>query len=214
MTEYGLFDWDNTLHSGYTIFSLASFFKDEGLITNSTTKFMNRELGLYKESLITHDELAVSVNSIFASALRDIPYKIYCSKIVEYCETHDVKKIFPFTRTALDYCRKQKIDIIVITGSPYEVILYYKEILSINEIYAFCLMRENGLINGNVGSNYGYDKHKVVSEIISQKRKLPILAFGDSMSDMPLFEYSRLKILVGERIAAMKQEQFLYLPTR
>jgi phosphoserine phosphatase len=86
---------------------------------------------------------------------------------------------------------------IIISGAPEFIIKAYISRFSIYEVFASKLKEDkNGIYTGEVSSNYGYDKGKVIDKLsnICYKKK-PLIAFGDSISDKEMLEKAKFKFI-------------------
>ena len=197
--KYALFDWDNTIRRGYTLYSWVEYLHQ----CNITSIHLQKKLEILKQqyikSEITHDQYA---NKACAEYAKDLAGK----KVNEIRQLMDVyikrdrKSLFPEMCKLLKELSKRDIDIIVISGAPFRILEQYKQEFNLKKIYAFQEEIAKGKFTGKVASNYGFDKSKKVQELIEQYGTNPYLAFGDSQSDIPLLDNSDYPICVGDRV--------------
>ena len=74
----------------------------------------------------------------------------------------------------------------------------YKEEFHLAEVYAFAEAYEKRICTGKVEFNYGANKMRTVEKLIHKYGGNPIMGFGDSYSDIPLFDMSDLAFCIVE----------------
>ena len=194
--KYVLFDWDNTVRKGYTLYSWVDYLCSCHTIDSCIQLDLNTMRKEYDSHLITHDEYAQKACQLYSSNLKGIP----CSKIDslinnyiildEHYIYNDIKKLFHFFFL-------YGFDIIIISGAPTIIIEKYKEKYNFKEIYAFKEKTLHDYFTGEVEYNYGFGKEKIVSELIRKYNSRPYMAFGDSKSDLPLLKYAYHSFYLG-----------------
>lgn len=195
--RYALFDWDNTVRRGYTLYSWVDYLCDCHVIDSSIQSYLNEIRIEYKSGLITHDEYAQKACEVYSHSLKGISSKKIeilrddYLKIDEQYIYNDIKKIF-------ELLNKEKFDIIIISGAPTMIIEKYKKRFHFKHICAFKEKVIKGQFNGEVEYNYGFDKETQVLKFIKQYDYRPYMSFGDSSSDIPLLNYAYYPFFLGK----------------
>lgn len=208
--KYALFDWDNTIRSGYTLYSWVEYLYK----CNITSVHLQKELKILKQQYvnkeITHDQYADKACTAYTKALKGKKSKEITQLMDAYIRK-DRDALFPGMCKLLKELAKRNIDIIVISGAPFRILDQYKQELHLKEIYAFQEEEIEGKFTGKVACNYGFNKYKKVHELIEQYGANPYLAFGDSQSDIPLLDSSDYPICVGN---GMKKARYMNIDFR
>ena len=110
----------------------------------------------------------------------------------------------------LSLIKNKNIDIIVISGAPSEILSIYKERLGIDDIFALQLEILDGKYNGNILINPGISdiKRKVINKLLKNSDQKVVISFGNSSSDLPLFESSPLNIIINNRNLKISNKAF------
>lgn len=195
--KYALFDWDNTVRKGYTLYSWVDYLCEHRVLNLNVQADLNKMGREYKAGLITHDEYAQRACELYSHALKGISSKKIDAltddylKIDEQYMYNSIKKIF-------DLLNKKEFDIIVISGAPTIIIEKYKKRFHFKQICAFKEKIMEDQFTGEVQYNYGFDKEELVLELIDQYGTYPYMAFGDSESDIPLLKYAHYPFFLGK----------------
>jgi len=75
----------------------------------------------------------------------------------------------------------------------------YNKFLGLKKVYGLELETKEGVYTGNITTNPGIslEKSKLVNEIIGSHNENIILALGDSLSDIPLFQAAPINVVVN-----------------
>ena len=185
--RYVLFDWDNTVREGFTLFSWIDYLCDHAVIDIGLQKEMDVFKAQYGRHLITHDQYAEFACATYAAALAGRPLDRLTGAVTEYM-THDRKCLFRNLGVLFDLLHEKGADIIVISGAPVRILDQYREDFNLKSIYAFREKVSQGLFTGEVEYNYGFNKKETVFKLIEAYHSHPYMAFGDSESDVPMLK--------------------------
>ena len=183
--RYALFDWDNTVRRGYTLFSWVEYLCTRGIIASYLQEELYLDAQQYARNLITHDQYAYIACSKYASALKGMNTQVIYDAIPDYLII-DRNYLFAEIGTVFDLLYTKGIDIIVISGAPFIILEKYKEEFHIKKIFAFTEQICDGVFTGGVKHNYGFSKERKIIDIFEEYKEYPYLAFGDSESDKPM----------------------------
>lgn len=194
LMKYAVFDWDNTVREGYTLFSWIDYLIEKEIVSEGLGQ-KEHDLGKrYKKQEITHDEYADIACRYYAQELAGINIRIIENNLPEYLK-NDERNLFPFVNDLFRYLKMQDIKPIVISGAPQRIIDSYKNSLNLYEIYAVKEQEEGEFYTGELEYNYGHDKQRIIDSLIKQYGR-PIFGFGDSSSDIPLLQEARHGVCV------------------
>lgn len=196
--RYAVLDWDNTVRTGFTLFSWIDFLLSRRAINGAIEYQLDSLQKAYHKGEINHDDYADIAGRTYAFFMKGFREKNRQDLVKEYLRI-DRLKFFSFSETIFELLRMNDIRPIIISGAPEYILEEYKEILGIYDIYAFCEESKNGICNGNVKYNYGSKKQKTIEMLIRNYGEYPTLGFGDSYSDIPLFQFSQKAFcIIGE----------------
>ena len=188
--KYAVLDWDNTIRKKFTLFSWMDFlYENEVINKNLVSQDIEFTQSQYALKEISHDDYARIACEIYAKAMSGIRKKDYDTLLHRYIEK-DRKDIFVFSKSIFDYLYKSKIAPIIISGAPTNILNQYIDEFNIYKIYAFSEAFKKGICTGAVKYNYGVNKRKTLERLIRSYGYKPCIAFGDSSSDIPLFDLS------------------------
>jgi len=188
--KYALLDWDNTLRRGFTLFTWIDYLLDKGYISPSVRNDIMPFIEMEDSGLISHSELAKRASKIYAEGIRGLTYVEYEKCLVEYMET-DESYIFNFVSDLFAILSKNNIDAIIISGSPELIIRRYAKRFNISKIYAMLEEKTNGVFNGSVSQNFGYNKKRIIDKLFKLYGEHPFLSIGDSCADLAMLEVAK-----------------------
>ena len=194
--DYVLFDWDNTVRKGYTLFSWIDYLCKNDVIESGFQNDIAKVRLQYSMNSITHDQYAKIACEKYAEALKGVSEKIVHKAVSEYIE-FDKKALFSNIGFLFDIIHSNEVEIVVISGAPILVLSNYQKEFLIDKIYAFKETVSDGVFTGEVDYNYGFDKKLKVQEIIHYYGRSPLMAFGDSVSDIPMLECATYPFCIG-----------------
>jgi len=194
MKKYiALFDWDLTVRSNYAFTKWTELLMKNEIIDKNFVKDNEWLIKSYIEGKINHDEMSREGMKIFCKHLAGTNVMDVSSINEEYklqddMHIHSIMReiIFPFLI-------KNNVEIIVITGSPQEIVELYKEELGISKVYGMNYYIDNGKYTGEFKYNTGLseNKQKIIDEILNDKNIEVLFGFGDSISDIPILKVAK-----------------------
>lgn len=187
--QYALFDWDNTLRKGFTIISWAEYLCAKKAIREDLYKKLIKQFDLYRARKLSYRQLATTTTEIYAQALSGIELS-FIEELAYHFFIEDTD-VFPFTGKLLGLLKEEGIGVIIVSGSPKIVLQQYADQFSFSEIYGMDIEVVDNKYTGIVKQDFGADKHRAVEEICYKKREVPLVAFGDSVSDKPLLSIAK-----------------------
>ncbi len=197
--EYAVFDWDNTVRDGFTLFDWIDYLIEQGILHDSIRAQIDEFSFRYSIKQISHDEYAHLACKVYAKEIRDFNY-IELKKIARKYIARDREKIYSGMDSIFNLLHQNKIDIIIISGAPRIVLDYYKKDFHIRSVRAFKERVSMGYLNGQVAYNYGYNKCKAMMKLESEYGNKPLFGFGDSNSDIPILEEATYAFSINNSI--------------
>ncbi len=196
---YALLDWDGTLRDDATLFCWEDYLVRTGVIDNTVVLERERLRNEYRQGKINHDDLSREACVTYLSALAGMSRQQYFSLIDAYMP-EDRRHYSPHTEILFRWLKKHDIQPIVVSGAPHDVICQYFQEFHITQAYDFvCDFKDEKLSPVYVGSG-GHDKQKIVEYCQTQWNEPPILAMGDSASDVPMLRAAKFPIIVGKAL--------------
>lgn len=194
--QFALFDWDNTVRRGYTLFSWLDYLCNNHYLSKNLQDEIELVKRQYHHREITHDQFADHACSLFAHYLKGIHADTINHALSKYIGI-DQSFLLSGIDGVFQSLYTKNIDIIIISGAPELIINQYKNRFHIKSVYGFkeeCVSR---VYTGNVSYNYGFNKEVIVNKLCEQYSRNPIIAFGDSESDIPMLKAAKYPFCIG-----------------
>jgi phosphoserine phosphatase len=193
-----LLDWDGTIRDGFTIMDWVGFLLRRKLVTLDILCRLKDAFSARAHGKISHDELAFRAAAIYADSLSGSHCECISKEAMQFID-QDRCKILPLSLEIIRYFQAQKLQVVVVSGAPHEVISCYRKLYGLSEIHGLQLETKSGIYTGNIVENPGISagKREVVSEMLAAKTGSIVVAMGNSDSDMPLFDAAKVKIVVN-----------------
>lgn len=185
-----LFDIDDTLIIGYTVFPFVDMLVDQGVVDRSTSQALKKDRIEHKKPGASYQEFADNVVTHYCKGL-------------EGRSQHQIEEVgqqfLAFIRPVMLHSFSQELvdemnlhsRTIAISGSPVEVLRPLAKHLGITEVQGLEAEVSNGYYTGRVKTNMAVrsEKEKVIAALVSRGfSKQASFAFGDSDSDIPILE--------------------------
>lgn len=191
---YALLDWDNTLRKGFTITSWTKYLCDKRAIRGETYGKLLKQFELYQANKISYKQLATSTTEVYAQALVDVDLSSIENLAHSFCQEDE--EVFSYTSKLFALFREKEIDAIIISGSPKIILLQYAMRFGFSEIYGMDVEVMDGKYTGKIKQDFGAGKNIIVSKICHDRKRMPVIAFGDSTSDEPLLSAAQYGYLL------------------
>ena len=199
MERYALFDWDGTLREGYTLFEWIEFLREKGeILSGEMLRRHDRLLEDYRCRRISHDVLARESCENYENGIRGTQVTRYERLRAAY-HPYDRSRQLAFAPALFLWLRQRKIRPVVVTGAPVDMIGAYFWEYGISEAYGHRLEVRDGRLTGRALENCGFHKEQRVEELMERFGGPPVLAAGDSDSDLPLLLAAGTALVVGGR---------------
>ena len=196
---YALIDWDNTVRKGATLFAWMAFLHDEKHVIED--KFITNRLKICeccRQGWISHDTLCglCTLNYVASvKGMREEDYWVYVEEYLKWDKALDVA----FNRVLFDFIRKYDMPMIIATGSPANLLHDFCGQMKVDKLFAFVEVIENGVLTGEAINDAGGAKPLAAAYALERFHgEKPLLAAGDSDSDIPMLDLAAIKIVVGD----------------
>lgn len=166
---------------------------------------------------MSHDKLAEKSAQAYAQYLSGLSVKKINQDANEFVK-QDRHKLFSYTSEIFDFIKKFNIQPIIISGCPEIILNQYKSIFNLNDVIGLNIGHLNGYYIEHIVSNPGIstEKRNIITKFPLSSNEIN-MAFGNSSSDMPLFESSKINVVVnnhelqvpGHKIAASEDSNFI-----
>ena len=193
---YALLDWDSTLRESATIFTWMNFLIERGVLSEKRREEQEAIMEEYRRGLFDHDELSCRVNRHYMDSMTGMSLEDYRKNLRLYLD-QDRGPDLPTTRAVTRWLREQGVDIIVVSGSPLRAIAPNFPWMGVKEAFALEEGVTDGQLDGRLLADGGYNKERVVALCRERYGEGPVLAMGDSASDIPLLRAARLPVMVN-----------------
>lgn len=195
-----LVDWDGTIRKGFTIKEWCSFLVQlYGERHLNLTKAIDDLFSSYQNQGISHDQLAVETAQAYATFVAGLPTEELKYQALRFA-TEDSGNLFTYASGVFELLRAFNIKSFVVSGCPSIILECYKSIMDFDDFFGLCLAQENERYTGRVESNPGVSiqKKRIVTDILLPNSSAEV-AFGNSVSDMPLFDMSAINVIVNNK---------------
>jgi phosphoserine phosphatase len=190
-----LLDWDNTLRPGFTVTDWTNFLKSRNQYDRVINDQIFTAIENYHRHKLTYAELSELIAELYASGLEGQTVSSIQNSAIDFVR-HDQANLFRFTPHFLMLLADEEIGAYIVSGCPAEVLSAYSSVLTWHEHYGIEAECQNGYYTGKVAADRANMKGKqlAVAQIIGDDQAL--LAAGDSVSDLPLFENAKIRLII------------------
>jgi phosphoserine phosphatase len=193
-----LIDWDGTIRRGFTIIDWLEFLAEHYKQKKNLLYEMIEKFAEYENGSLSHDELANDTAYIYSNFLKGLNSDDISILSDEFI-LEDKYKLFSFSIGLFEILKKYNINSIVISGCPIEILNSYKKIIGFEYVHGLKIRIEKKIYKNEIITNTGISKNKekVIKNELLLTDKLAKLSFGNSISDMPLFNNSKVSFVVN-----------------
>ncbi|MBB3114614.1 phosphoserine phosphatase [Paenibacillus phyllosphaerae] len=199
-----LIDWDNTTHQGYTIYGLADHLLSEGIVSIQLLHKFEQLKAAYAVGQISYYDYTEQTCAAFADQLAGTPLPRYQEAIRSFLPKNE-RALFPKVDALFEMLHRYDIAVYLVSGAPYDVLNCYRARFGIQGIFGFKLGKANGMLTGNVASNYGINKQSVLRQPwFNRPDNVHLISIGDAIADIPLLNNAIIPIIVGHEQLALR----------
>ena len=187
MSRLGVFDVDGTLSRGFYIVEFPEVLYGEGLFSMEELHGIERLFREYEKGACPYGEFARNLVAAFGEGVKGKKREEVEDAARKYIESHPEKK-FSFTDGLVKLVKEMGYTAIVISASPYEIILPFSESLGIDTTFATTYETDNDVFTGRVLVNCALaETKKWILEDYAKESGADLASscgFGDSESDL------------------------------
>lgn len=196
---YALIDWDNTVRKGATLFAWMAFLHDEKNAIED--KFITNRLKICeccRQGWITHDTLCGLCTQNYVASVKGMKESDYWEYVKGYLAWDKALDV-QFNRVLFAFIKKYDMPMIIATGSPANLLHDFCGQMNVDKLFAFEEVIENGVLTGEAINDAGGAKPLAAAYALERfNGEKPLLAAGDSDSDIPMLDLATIKIVVGD----------------
>ena len=205
-----LFDWDNTLHAGWTLEGWVDYLVAHGIVTREREAVWIERKRRYARGEIDHNQLAVEANGDYARGMTGWSLQQAAPLVQQFVAEIDHLHVYPWVAPLLHWLAGRGLRAVVISGAPQEILAEHVRHLGVHgvDIHGLTLtVDSNGRFAGGLAANDGTDGSKrALLRHLSATAGPVVLGVGDSVSDLPLLEAARRQLVVGPQSQALSDE--------
>lgn len=192
--KVALLDWDNTLRPGFTVIDWVTFLASRDQYDAVIVDQISSAIRSYSQRHLTYAELAELQAKLYASGLVGQAVSTIRDSAADFV-IKDQANLFGFTQDFLTLLADKGIDVNIVSGCPSEVLAAYSPVLGWHKDYGLEAEHDEGYYTGKMTANRaGFaGKRQALREIMGRGQAL--LAAGDSISDLPLLENARIRLV-------------------
>lgn len=193
-----LFDVDNTLVQGFSIFYFADFLLSRNLFHSDARQVMETDYTNYRNKKIDYRDFAVTVVDHYSLGLKGFSQQEVTNASRDFLPAY-IQKLFLYSKELVDLMN-QVGETIVVSGAPKEAFLQLGKYLGIKRAYLLEARVKDGYYTGQTKVNMALnqEKEKVIRRL--SRRRLDTFssfAFGDSIHDLPILTAVSNPFVVG-----------------
>ena len=193
-----VFDWDGTVCAGFTILRWAEYLSVCNRFNPNQLEVMYSAIRDFEQRSVDYMSLVHIVAEAYAGGVKGVPSS-EIHRLAKRFVAKELHWIYPYARVVIPWLSHREIKIVVVTGSPQEVIEAASKELPIGEIFGLSVdVDSQGHLTGHISRNPGSKKAK--DEIIAglKKKNELVFAFGNSEADLPLLRAANMPVLIRE----------------
>ncbi|WP_045835730.1 haloacid dehalogenase-like hydrolase [Hyphomicrobium sp. 99] len=194
-----LVDWDGTLRKGYMFLDWMPFLSRE---LNLPAVHQNRVTEIFDDfhaERISYGDLIDDIADAYAATLEGIAADDVREVAIQFAKQDN--GLFSFARDTTARLSKMGMTIIVVSGSPVEVLEAFAPQIHADRVLALQIEKDNrGIHTRRVSQNFGNLSEKENAIEILKKEFSISTAFGNSLADTPLLKAANNRFYVIESI--------------
>jgi HAD superfamily hydrolase (TIGR01490 family) len=190
-TKVAALDIDGTLHPGALGLELLQALTENGISDQSKAKDVFEVVNRYRLNQIDFQTMSTRAYTLYAEAITGIS-QTRMQQIANQVWLQERTNLFPFVPKLLDILKSQGYSVVLISGSPNEIVRCLADEFGISKYQGSVFVTSQGkytgeisLLSGSIGK-----KRSIFLQMIKDWRVNleESLAIGDSITDMALLE--------------------------
>jgi phosphoserine phosphatase len=196
-----LLDWDNSLHAGYTFYEWLIFLASRNIVSEKLVEDMKSDIDGFEAGWVEASTLGTRNQAHYAKEVAGLLVEQLLTLSHEFAEI-DKTRMFPSAIDLLEWCGKEDILPVVVTGAPQEVVEIHLKRLYQGHRQAVVIGLSLEVVGEQVGSHLhqnggiGSTKQWVVEEVLDAGARV-VIGVGDSFIDSAMLLAAERPIVVG-----------------
>lgn len=190
MKQVALFDFDNTIYKGYSVFDVLQA-QEDGFIQKGVWSEVEEYLVQYKKGEIPYKEAANKILTSWARGLKGKTYESALDYVRSFFDSHS-DAFFPWFVEIIPNLLKSH-DVFIITTNFQFIAEIVVERYNLKGYIASEAEVVNGILTGSVGKSLAGGKGEVAALLEKYTNKNSI-AVGDSENDINMLEHVEIPI--------------------
>ncbi|MCI5148872.1 MAG: hypothetical protein D3916_05700 [Candidatus Electrothrix sp. MAN1_4] len=207
--KIALFDWDETLRRGITLLPWSIFLYENNQLSREALEKIKACFTAFENHQLSYEEFAVKVVQEYGMGLKDNSAQMLCELAEKFVRV-DKANLSSFTAPLINLLSSNNFLVVVVSGCPDTVLNAYSKILKIDVVFGLSIYKNDENFTGQVKLNPSLQdvKREVVKKIRGAHEV--IVAAGNSNSDLPLFEHSKLSVAIKTDNHSLSNEVLRY----
>lgn len=210
-------DWDGTFRHGFLTAAWVDYLVARGLFPSASQAALRHTLASYEAGSLSYATLVTDTASIYANGLKGV-LSSSLQQVAQEFVGDDRHQLFPFVPVLLRFLCKRGVTTHIVSGSPEEPLRAYARLLPLSSIAGLTLAVDTrGRHTGTVTCNHGLAHSKAAAvRRLKDSRAQVVLAIGNSIADMPLFEAAAFRVWInGSSVSptAFRERLLVFNPT-
>ncbi len=201
-----IFDWDGTLVRGFTILRWIEFLAHRRLFPAEGLNYSRTLLESVRTHAISYRTFVLRLTRTYSQGVRGLQAGEVRQLSQLFSVTEEVL-LLPYASTAIKWLQSRGVGVVVLTGSPKEVVVPFIPALGLTQVFGLTIEagadeRYTGKIELNPG--LARTKKRILSAICEGHEVL--FGFGDTPADVPILQGAKLGLFVtsnGSRINSL-----------
>lgn len=189
--KVAVLDVDGTLYPGALGLQLLQALTADGISDKSKSEEVFKVIDKYRLNEIDFQTMATSAYTLYAEAIAGISETVM-QRIAREVWEQERNKLFPFVPKLIDILKNQGYSVVLISGSPNEIVCCLAEEFGILKYQGSIFATHQGKYSGKVNLLSGAlgEKYSIFLEMVKDWRVNleKSFAMGDSITDTALFQ--------------------------
>ena len=189
--KVAVLDVDGTLYPGALGLQLLQALTADGISDKSKTEDVFKVIDKYRLNEIDFQTMATSAYTLYAEAIAGISQTVM-QRIARQVWQQERSKLFPFVPKLIDILKSQGYSVVLISGSPNEIVCCLAEEFGILKYQGSIFATHQGKYSGKVNllSAALGEKYSIFLEMVKDWRVNleESFAMGDSITDIALLQ--------------------------
>lgn len=193
-----LLDFDGVLRQGFVLWDFATFLNDSGQFHAKQLDDLVSLQASFNSGEVSYEMLAELAPTMYSAGLRGYSAPAHAKLARDYVASSGFSVRVPDTTAVLlKFLGALGISRIILSGAPHSVLSELRSTWRVEGVAGIRPMEVSGVFSGELLDNPATMERKaeLVADVL--KEFDPLIAFGDSTSDLPLLRPAAWKVVIG-----------------